>query len=228
MPRGLRHRRRLPSYRRVAAAGRQARRRDGKLCAQEVRQQSSRTAGGGIRCERKILRMVPAPIRCPRRRSSGARPDAGQVTAPGGGLDARYEELRHAALHARAQAFPLGLGVLTGRGVTAWQRALASLAAPQPAPPGAAPAHPAALRAPVAPELISALAAVALAGRPADPAAPAGLAETHRRLPVRIRTIWPAAARCPYGVGGQRGHAVGDGGFGDQQVAAAAGWGARR
>jgi len=73
----------------------------------------------------------------------GDRPDAGQVTAPGGGLDAHYEQLRHAALHARASAFPLGLGVLTGKGVTAWQRALASLAVPQPAPgrpPGAAPA----------------------------------------------------------------------------------------
>jgi hypothetical protein len=53
----------------------------------------------------------------------GARPDAGQATAPGGGLDARCEELRHAALHARAQAFPLGLGVLAGKG----------------APPGSAP-----------------------------------------------------------------------------------------
>ena len=98
----------------------------------------------------------------------GARPDAGQDSAPGGGLDARYEQLRHAALHARAQAFPLGLGVLAGKGVTAWQRALASLAAPQQAPPGrppgAAPAHPPALPVPVAAELISALAAVALAG----------------------------------------------------------------
>jgi len=34
-------------------------------------------------------------------------------------LDARYEQLRHAALHARATAFPLGLGVLTSKGVTA-------------------------------------------------------------------------------------------------------------
>jgi len=103
----------------------------------------------------------------------GDRPDAGQVTAPGGGLDARYEQLRHAALHARAQAFPLGLGVLTGKGVTAWQRALASLAVPQPAPgrpPGAAPADPPALPAPVAAELISALAAVALAGTVTGPA----------------------------------------------------------
>jgi hypothetical protein len=58
----------------------------------------------------------------------GDRPDAGQDTAPGGGLDARYEQLRHAALHARATAFPLGLGVLTGKGVTAWRHALAGLA----------------------------------------------------------------------------------------------------
>jgi hypothetical protein len=98
----------------------------------------------------------------------GDRPDAGQDSAPGGGLDARYEELRHAALHARAQAFPLGFGVLTGKGVTAWRRALASLAVPPPAPsrrpPGAAPAQAPALPAPVAAELINALAAVALAG----------------------------------------------------------------
>jgi hypothetical protein len=98
----------------------------------------------------------------------GARPDAGQVTAPGCGLDARYEQLRHAALHARAQAFPLGIGVLTGKGVTAWQRALTSLAVPQQAPAGwpprAIPARPPALAAPVAAELISALAAVTPAG----------------------------------------------------------------
>jgi len=105
----------------------------------------------------------------------GDRPEAGQVTAPGGGLDARYEQLRHAALHARAQAFPLGLGVLTRSGVTAWQRALASLAVPQPAPavrlPGAAPAGPPPTPpAPVAAELISALAAVALAGTVTGPA----------------------------------------------------------
>ena len=70
-----------------------------------------------------------------------------RTRAPGGGLDARYEQLRHAALHARGEAFPLGLGVLTRSGVTAWQRALASLAVPQPgpsgAPPGTAPARPA-------------------------------------------------------------------------------------
>ena len=106
----------------------------------------------------------------------GARPDAGQDTAPGGGLDARYEQLRHAALHARAEAFPLGLGVLTRGGVTAWRRALAGLApagpgtaAPAARPPGTHPAHAAGLPAPVAAELISALAAVALAGTVTGP-----------------------------------------------------------
>jgi hypothetical protein len=101
------------------------------------------------------------------------RPDAGQARVPGSGLDARYEQLRHAALHARAEAFPLGLGVLAGKGVTAWQRTLASLAVPQPAParqlPGPAPAQAARLPAPVAAELISALAAVALAGTITSP-----------------------------------------------------------
>jgi hypothetical protein len=94
------------------------------------------------------------------------RPDAGQARVPGGGLDARYEQLRHAALHARASAFPLGLGMLTGKGITAWRRALAHLtcattssiarpSAPAARPPG-----------PVTTELVHALAglAVALAG----------------------------------------------------------------
>ncbi len=100
----------------------------------------------------------------------GARPDAGQVTAPGGALDARYEQLRHAALHARAEAFPLGLGVLTSKGVTAWRHALAGLAptaqdtpAPPGLPPGTHPGRAAGLPVPLAAELISALAAVALA-----------------------------------------------------------------
>ena len=88
-------------------------------------------------------------------------------------MDARYEELRHAALHARAQAFPLGFGMLAGKGVTAWQRALASVAVPRPALagrlPGSAPAQAARLPAPVAAELISALAAVALAGTITSP-----------------------------------------------------------
>jgi len=101
----------------------------------------------------------------------GARPDAGQACAPSGGLDARYEQLRHAALHARAEAFPLGFGVLTRGGVTAWRRALAGLTpagpgttAPACQPPGTHPAHAAGLPAPVAAGLINILAAVALAG----------------------------------------------------------------
>jgi hypothetical protein len=103
----------------------------------------------------------------------GDRPDAGQATAPRGGLDARYEQLRHAALHAPAQAFPLGLGLLAGKGITAWQRAMASLAVPQAPsgrPPSAAPAHLPALPPSVTAELISALAAVTLAGTAAGPA----------------------------------------------------------
>ena len=79
--------------------------------------------------------------------------------------------MRHAALHARAEAFPLGLGVLTGKGVTAWRHALASVA------PAALPARPAtfppaspqaaampALPARLAAELIHALAGLALTG----------------------------------------------------------------
>ena len=94
----------------------------------------------------------------------GACLDAGQDSAPGGGLDARYEQLRHAALHARAEAFPLGLG----EGVTVWQRTLASLVpvpARRPAAGGpAGPPHPG-----LAAELISVLAAVALAAAAGAP-----------------------------------------------------------
>ena len=87
-------------------------------------------------------------------------------------LDARYEQLRHAALHARATAFPLGLGVLTGKGVTAWRRALAHLAGStgprtSAAPPAARTGQePGPLPGPAAAELVHALAglAVALAG----------------------------------------------------------------
>jgi hypothetical protein len=63
-----------------------------------------------------------------------ARP--GADPAAGRGLDAHYEQLRHAALHHRAQAFPLGLGVLSGNGVIAWHRVVADLApAPRHHPP---------------------------------------------------------------------------------------------
>ena len=107
----------------------------------------------------------------------GARPDAGQDHVPGGGLDARYEQLRHAALHARAEAFPLGFGVLTRGGVTAWRHALAGLAparqqgaaAPAGRPAGPCPARAAGLPVPVTAELISALAAVTLAAAGGPP-----------------------------------------------------------
>jgi hypothetical protein len=122
--------------------------------------------------EHPSLPLLPSPGHAAA--EPGDRPDAGQATAPGGGLDARYEHLRHAARHARAEAFPLGLGVLTGKGVTAWRHALAGLTparpgttAPAGQPPGTRLAHAAGLPAPVAAELISVLAAVALAAGPA-------------------------------------------------------------
>jgi hypothetical protein len=117
----------------------------------------------------------PSPSLLPSPGHAAAEPgtslDAGQDSAPDGGLDARYEQLRHAALHARGEAFPLGLGVLAGKGVTAWRHALARLApagrqataAPAGQPPGTHPARAAGLPVPVTAELIGALAAVALA-----------------------------------------------------------------
>ncbi len=85
-------------------------------------------------------------------------------------LDARYEQLRHAALHARAEAFPLGLAMLTSKGVTAWRRALTRLtcAAASTTTPASSPASSPAAQppGPVTTELIHALAglAAALAG----------------------------------------------------------------
>src|SRR5467141_1837574 len=111
------------------------------------------------------LSLLPSPGRAAA--EPGARPDAGQVTAPGGGLDARYEQLRHAALHTRAEAFPLGFAVLTRHGVTGWRRAVTqfgSTAAIPALPPSTVPA-------PIAAELVDALAGLALAGtRPTRPA----------------------------------------------------------
>jgi hypothetical protein len=67
--------------------------------------------------------------------------------------------------------------MLAGKGVTAWQRALASLSIPQPAPPSplaAVTGQAGRFPAQIAAELISALAAVALAGtgQPYLPAPP--------------------------------------------------------
>jgi hypothetical protein len=71
----------------------------------------------------------------PRRDPSQAQ---AQVHALGGGSAVRYEHLRHAALHARAEAFPLGLAVLTRQGLTAWTHALAELTPTPTAPTPAA------------------------------------------------------------------------------------------
>jgi hypothetical protein len=90
----------------------------------------------------------------------GRRPDVGH--APGAGPDARYEHLRHAALHARAEAFPLGLAVLTRQGLTAWTRALAELT-PTPTVPTPAPADaPTLPSAALTRELVNILAALTL------------------------------------------------------------------
>ncbi len=88
------------------------------------------------------------------------------MAAPGAGLDPGYEQLRHAALHARAEAFPLGLAVLTRKGVTAWRRAVTDLAGTRPAPttPPAMTAPAGSLPARVSAELVDALAGLALAG----------------------------------------------------------------
>jgi len=80
------------------------------------------------RREQDPSRPVP-PSPDPAAGQPGPRPDPAQAHAhaPGAGSDARYEHLRHAALHGRAEAFPLGLAVLTRQGLTAWTRTLAEL-----------------------------------------------------------------------------------------------------
>jgi hypothetical protein len=121
------------------------------------------------------LRPRPDRAAAPR----GICPDAGQGRVPGSGrttqcgdgdlLDARYEQLRHAALHARATAFPLGLAVLIGKGVAAWLTVLADVIGPPrrapipvPGQPDRSPAPPAALPAAVTSELVNILAAMTL------------------------------------------------------------------
>ena len=105
------------------------------------------------------------------RSATPTRDTPGADPATGRGLNAHYEQLRHAALHHRAQAFPLGLGVLRGNGVIAWHRVVADRApppshhAPTPASSTAATAAGAGQRAlPVdlTGELINILAAMAL------------------------------------------------------------------
>jgi len=115
------------------------------------------------------------------------------------GLDARYEQLRHAALHARAEAFPLGFAVLTRWGVTGWRRAVTEVSANQavPATPGSPAAAAADLPAAVSAELVDALAAVALAGAYPERGA------VHHRNPLpdrrihRERNLYPCSATPP-------------------------------
>lgn len=107
---------------------------------------------------------VPAlPPRGPAAARPSRRSDAGQAHPSGAGSDARYEHLRHAALHARAEAFPLGLAVLTRQGLTAWTRALTELT-PVPTVPATTPADPSTLpSAALTRELVNILAALTLA-----------------------------------------------------------------
>jgi len=93
---------------------------------------------------------------------SGLRRDPDQAHTPGAGSDARYEHLRHAALHARAEAFPLGLAVLTRQGLTAWTRTLAELIPSPAAPSTAATDAPTLLPAALTRELVNILAALTL------------------------------------------------------------------
>jgi hypothetical protein len=108
----------------------------------------------------RSLRALPSPD--PAATPPNHRPNAGRSHAVGAGPDVRYEHLRYAALHARAEAFPLGLAVLTRQGLTAWTRALAELtpAAPAPVPaPAEAPTLPSAA---LTRELVNVLAALTL------------------------------------------------------------------
>jgi hypothetical protein len=80
-------------------------------------------------------------------------------------------------LHARAEAFPLGFGVLRRGGVTAWRRALPGLNSPTTSPIANAAATSLALTHTPLPtglalELIDVLAAVVLAGTIPDPTGP--------------------------------------------------------
>jgi len=75
---------------------------------------------------------------------------------------ARYEHLRHAALHARAEAFPLGLAVLTRQGLTAWTHVLAELTPTPTAPTPAATHAPPLPCAALTRELVNILAALTL------------------------------------------------------------------
>jgi hypothetical protein len=86
---------------------------------------------------------------------------------PGAGVDAalgeRYEQLRAAALHGRADGWRLGLGVLAGKGLAAWIRAWTTCAPAAAATAAPSPASGAAPSGPEGAELVRVLAAMALA-----------------------------------------------------------------
>ncbi|MFI6368350.1 hypothetical protein ACIBG0_37145 [Nocardia sp. NPDC050630] len=109
--------------------------------------------------------LEPQPDRSPTEPTPATETETETETAERG-LDARYEQLRHAALHARAQAFPLGFAVLTRRGVIAWRCALARIAVVAPAAPprAAAGVAVASLSSAITAELVDALAGLALIG----------------------------------------------------------------
>ncbi|WP_067480927.1 hypothetical protein [Nocardia amamiensis] len=82
-----------------------------------------------------------------------------------GGLDEHYEQLRHAALTARADALRLGFAVLSRRGVLAWRAAVARIAVAGPTPRrSASAAHALSLPTALTAELVDALAGLALTG----------------------------------------------------------------
>jgi hypothetical protein len=91
----------------------------------------------------------------------GDRPDP----ALAGQLVEQYERLRGGALAGQADGWRAGLGVLSGRGLTAWMHAV-SAADPAPTGPGTAPAPPSPPAAPpgaLTGEVVAVLAQMALA-----------------------------------------------------------------
>jgi hypothetical protein len=104
----------------------------------------------------------PNPSPGPTAGRPGPRRDPDRAHTRRAGADARYEQLRHAALHARAEAFPLGLAVLTRQGLTAWTHALAGLAPTPTTPTPAATGAPSLPCAALTRELVNILAALTL------------------------------------------------------------------
>jgi len=90
--------------------------------------------------------------------TSRPRPDP----ALAGQLAEQYERLRGGVLAGQADGWRAGLGVLCGRGLTAWMHAV-SAAAPAPTRPGTAPAPPSPPPGALTGEVVTVLAQMALA-----------------------------------------------------------------